>query len=202
MLRTSQTASFLALAISLSALGWAWKLTRTPLPALSERPVQGALLDSPAGARFGVDPGAERVLEIPATGTVQIELSDLAFDDYDPPELRGQGAGVLGPEAFPETVARLHGREVELRGFPLVTGYGDGGARRLLLTRFPPGCCFGNVPVLDEWVAVEVREGAQVDPGTGYDPLLMRGTFLAGERMDESGFVESLYRLEEARPAE
>jgi len=202
MLRFTPTASFLALAISLFALGWAWKLTRASLPALSERPIQGALLDSPAGSRFGVDPVGSRALEIPATGTVTIELSDLAFDNYDPPELRGKEARALEPGAFPETIARLHEREVEVMGFPLVTGYGEEGARRLLLTRFPPGCCFGNVPVLDEWVAVEVREGVQVDPGTGYDPVRLRGTFLAGERMDESGFVESLYRLQEARPAD
>ena len=202
MFRFTQIGSFLALLVSLSALGWVWSLTSAPLPALTERPIRGAPLDSPAGARFGVDPTETSALEIPETGTVSIELSDLAFDDYDPPELRGKEAKALEPGAFPETITKLHEREIEVAGFPLVTSYGDEGAQRLLLTRFPPGCCFGNVPVLDEWIAVEVREGTKVDPGTGYDPVRMRGTFLAGELMDETGFVESLYRLKDAQLAE
>jgi hypothetical protein len=185
-----------SLIISVLALAWVVRATSRPFPALTQRPIVGAPLDAPAGSR--PERGEEEMhFPLPATGPVAIDLVQLAFDDYDPPEIRGAGARALGPEDFPERIASLHEREVELEGFPLITRLAGERADRLLLTRFPPGCCFGTVPVLDEWIAVELEEG-RADPGMGYDPIRVRGKFFAGELLDENGFVESLYRLSAA----
>jgi len=204
LLRFSSLGSITAFFVSLACLVWVWRETAKPLPALTLRPIRGAALDAPLEGQWNMHPaGASREapLEIPDTGAVSIELAHLAFDDYDPPELRGANAEALGPKAFPETIEKLHGREIEIEGFPLIMEFGDEGAQELLLTRFPPGCCFGTVPVMDEWISVSVGEG-DVDPGTGYDPIRMRGRFFAGEVLDDNGFVESLYRLEGAQLAD
>ena len=203
-MKMTSIGSYAALAISVAFLYWTLHATSAPMPALTERPIRGARLDSPAGlygataAANGETKGkAKAMMSIPETGVVPIELSDLAFDDYDPPELRGPDAPALGPEDFPSEIAQLHGRDVAVEGFPLVTRFSGERIDRVLLTRFPPGCCFGNVPVLDEWIAVELQNG-EMDAGTGYDPVRVQGRFRAAELLDDKGFVQSLYRLSEA----
>ena len=184
--------------VGASILTWVVRTTDEALPALTRRPVAGAPIDArPGGSRTKVGASSE-LPPLPAEGRVEIDLATLAFDDYDPPELRGGEGDLLEPEEFPPAVARLHGREVELEGFPLITRVVGERADRLLLTRFPPGCCFGAVPVLDEWVAVELAAGS-MDAGTGFDPVRVRGNFVAGEVLDEKGRVDSLYRLVEAQ---
>ena len=198
--RLPTPASAAACLVSFALLGWVAAETSAPLPALTRRAVVGAPLDAPVE---GGPPRARSsdAFDVPPTGVVTVPFEALAFDAYDPPELRGQDAEPLALEEFPPAAVRLEGREIEIEGFPLVTSFTGDGAERLLLTRFPPGCCFGNVPVVDEWVAVDLGED-RIDPGTGYDPIRLRGVLRVGEALDEGGFVESLYRLEGAGPAD
>jgi len=63
-----------------------------------------------------------------------------------------------------------------------------------LLSRFPPGCCFGSVPVMDEWVEVEAPPGT-----TSLIPDLrveVQGVLEMGEIIGPTGFALSLYRMQ------
>ena len=92
--------------------------------------------------------------------------------------------------------AVLDGRELALVGYPQATRTEDGAVHELILTRFPPGCCFGALPVLDEWVAVTPAEPLEAG-GLG-GRMRVRGRLSVGEQIDPAGFVTSLYRLAEA----
>jgi len=127
-----------------------------------------------------------------------IDFERFAFDDYDPPELRPDPAP-LAHLAFPEPVRVLHGAEVRVSGYPQIALLSGGRIHELMLTRFPPGCCFGAMPVFDEWILVELAEPLDpMDLGVGAEVI---GKLDIGEKLSEDGFVENLYRMHEAKVA-
>lgn len=186
-----------------AALCLVWSLAaaqalRDGLPVFVRR---GTALSSPDMARPATGSEEEPpALEPGPDGVIRPSLADLAFDDYDPPELRVGAGEALGPSAFPPAVAALDGRAVEVRGYPVVVDLEGDSVRGFLLSRFPPGCCFGAVPVPDEWL--DVRGAADTDWGdlVPVSPVTVRGTLEVGERIDADGFVLSLYRLVDAAP--
>jgi hypothetical protein len=68
-----------------------------------------------------------------------------------------------------------------------------------LLSRFPPGCCFGALPFPDEWIAVTLTD--PVAPLAADIPVEVTGTLEVGELLDGQGFVTSLYRMQGERVA-
>ena len=180
----------LGLLVGLGLLGAAWVQAEAPGP-LPAAPVLGARLDAVIEASEEVD------VSVPGPGE-RVDLRRLAFDAYDPPALRG-GSETLGAAAFPESARVLDGRDLVLVGFPLVLDLEAGTVGELLLTRFPPGCCFGAVPVVDEWVRVELLEPLDADEVP--EQAALRGRLEVGEVLDGDGAVDCLYRLVEARPA-
>ena len=137
----------------------------------------------------------------PVTGTLPtlpveegvLDLRRLALPAYDPPELRPPGSGPLGPEDFPPEIRALADERVTVVGYPLVAELDGVETGSFLLSRFPPGCCFGAVPVLDEWIAVEAPAGTPALPPAV--PVRVTGTLEVGEVLDANGFAESLYRM-------
>ena len=178
-----------------AAVGGA-ELPSLPVPA-------GRPLDAPAL----VEGGSPQAREVPTgpqvtgSGTREdpflLDFVHFEFPDYDPPELRGPGAAPLGLEAFPEAVAACHGAVVRLEGFMLTVDFEGGRVESFVLSRFPPGCCFGATPVFDEWVDARPDDGG-VEQVSGYTPLEVVGRLEVGEALDEEGFVTSIYRLREA----
>ncbi|MCB9914458.1 MAG: DUF3299 domain-containing protein [Planctomycetes bacterium] len=169
-----------------------------PLPPAPVRGARGRARRSSARRRTP-RPGERAAREAspstrPAPGE-RVDFARLAFDGYDPPALRG-GGPALGAADFPPAAARLDGVEVELAGFPLVLDLEGREVREFLLTRFPPGCCFGAVPVADEWVRVVLRAplDAQAVPGQA----VVRGRLEVGEVLDDDGGLSGLYRLADA----
>ena len=155
-------------------------------PEPPETRLQGERLDaSVARAR----PTAPR--QAPADGV--LDLSWFLIPGYDPPELRPNPAP-LPRSAFPESVQALHGSRIRLRGYVLALTSG-GPVQEFLLNRYPPGCCFGARPALDEWILVSVSEG--FDPGGPGDRIVeVEGVLEVGELQDAEGFALSLYRIE------
>ena len=87
--------------------------------------------------------------------------------------------------------------QLRARGYLIPTELEDGRVRRGMLTRFPPGCCFGAVPVLDEWIAVTFVEAIDRPPaGSAFE---VAGQLEVGEELDQDGRALSLYRMPRAR---
>jgi hypothetical protein len=148
------------------------------------------------GLRRGQPLDAPAVQVSPATPPDDgglLDMALLALADYDPPELR-PGAEPYSDQRFPDTVRALQGRVFRLRGFPLAAAMDGDQVQTFLLSRFPPGCCFGSVPVMDEWVEVSAPAGV-----TSLDPELrveVQGVLEMGEIIGPAGFATSLYRMQ------
>ena len=185
-----------AAAAALATSAWcAWDVLRAPeLP----RPVvvPGRSL---ARAARAVEPVEPAVWTVPPEDE-PVDFDRFAFPDYDPPELRGAGATALVAADFPDPVRVLDGQSVRVEGYPRAAAVEDGRVTRLLLTRFPPGCCYGALPVLDEWIDVEAVAPLEARGLPVFAAVV--GRLEVGERSAEGGGVHSLYRMTGARLVE
>jgi len=180
-----------------AAATFAW--TTSMLSGAPELPTVAPLRGDPIDRTRTLPDTKEVVLEwsVPALDE-EVDFERFAFDDYDPPELRADGQP-LTPAAFPEPVRILHGAEVRVAGYPQIARMSGGRIHELMLTRFPPGCCFGSMPVFDEWLHVTLT--APLDPMALSSGAVIIGTLDIGEQLTEDGFVENLYRMSGARVA-
>jgi hypothetical protein len=122
-----------------------------------------------------------------------LDMALLALPDYDPPELRPDPEPMLKRQ-FPGAIRALDGHAFRLRGFPLAADVEGESVQTILLSRFPPGCCFGSVPVMDEWVEVEAPEGTRpLNPDLRVE---VQGVLEVGEIIGPAGFASSLYRMQ------
>jgi len=124
-----------------------------------------------------------------------VDFERLVFEDYSPPEFRGDGAEPLRLEDFPEDVRALDGQKVQLAGFMIAVDFKDQKIEDFMLCRFPPGCCFGGVPLFDEWIDCTPTYAEDRD-WSPYEMILVEGTLAVGEVVDEDGFVLSIYRMQ------
>ncbi len=158
--------------------------------------VRGSSFDTPptpVSENGPTEESAEPEIET-RDGVPVIDFAWLAFPGYDPPELRGDNPQPVPPDQYPAAVVPYHDRPVVLEGFPLVLGMQSRQIRSFLLTRFAPGCCFGAVPVLDEWVEVQLEEGLG-EFLSQYATVTVKGHLQIGEELDQDGLVKSLYRM-------
>jgi len=187
---------FAALAALLGAGGAGWglldALSASRGLVLTSVPLRGAAIQGRARAR---STGGQPAPLFDELG--ELQLAGLVVPGYDPPELRADRSP-LGPERLPEPIAALDGREVRVCGFPLPLESGPAGARAVLLSLNPPGCCFGLRPVLDEWILVRSAGAAWVDLDPAL-PATFSGRLEVGELLDEDGHALSLYRMPGAR---
>ncbi len=145
------------------------------------------------GSGHGVTsaPPAENLQE----GTSFITFEDVAFPEYEPPELREVEDEVLELSEFPEAVLKLNGTEVAMDGYMVPVDFEDRKVTSFILSRYLPGCCFGVMPMMDEWIEVEVLE----EEGVDYFPfqiVRVTGEFEVGEVLDDYGYVRSIYRIQ------
>ena len=130
----------------------------------------------------------------PDDSVLAIDFADLAFDDYEVPELRDSEEAMEAVD-FPIDAAELDGRRVTLAGFMLVANFEEKRVTSFMFGRFPPGCCFGAIPRYDEWMIVAADE-LETDDFSPYEMITVTGRLEVGEALDEEGFVQSLYRLQ------
>ena len=180
--------------ITAMAAGWTlgsvWSSTAALPPLSPVAPVQGAPIRSTPERTERALAGPPAIA-VPADGA-EVDFERLAFDDYDPPALR-QASAAMEAAAFPEAARVLDQRRVTLVGFTQAMRVADGSAERVMISRYPPGCCFGTVPVFDEWVLVELNPPVDLVEL----PTIVRatGTLEVGERMGQGNAVECLYRM-------
>ena len=163
------------------------------MPALA---VRGDRLSAPVATAVSDTSGAEITND---SGVVP--LARLTFPEYDPPELRDD-SNPLGVQEFPEGIRSLHDKVITVEGFVLVSSTNAEQINEILLSRFPPGCCFGAVPVVDEWIAVQMQPGVNLNRMSAYEPIQIRGRLAVGERLTPDGAVESLYRMADGQLVE
>jgi hypothetical protein len=68
-----------------------------------------------------------------------------------------------------------------------------GKVQSFILSRTLSGCCFGDMPNIQEWVDVKMMPDHDADY-VPYAPVLVIGRISVGEQVDEYG-ITSLYRM-------
>jgi len=165
--------------------------------ALPLQPVRGERLDA-AVATPEADPDAAEQAPPLVDGLPLVDFGRLLFKDYDAPELRDPPGVPLTAADFPEGARRWDDQEIVIEGYALAAELVDGRIQSVILSRFPPGCCFGTMPVLDEWMDVTLVDGG-TEPFPSTVPVKVAGRLTMGEVLDEGGVVASLYRMSGAR---
>lgn len=96
--------------------------------------------------------------------------------------------------AIPTEVAGLDGQVVTVRGYMVpLTLDAKGGVQSFLLTENQLLCCYGIMPALNEWIAVDMAGGGSA-PLHADRPVTVTGLLSVGEAADSGGAV-SLYRM-------
>lgn len=124
---------------------------------------------------------------------VLLNFDDLADFDYTPPTLEEIENGTERPEQVPAEVLAYDKRIVEIEGYMIPIEVEKGKVQSFILSRTLSGCCFGDMPNIQEWVDVKMEEGQDADY-IPYAPVLVIGKISVGEQVDEYG-ITSLYRM-------
>lgn len=180
-----------------AVLIWAVVDARSRRAALAPLPVAGLPIDAPAAPRVR-RPDRTVIGAGTPESPAAVPFACFAFPDYDPAPLRLDRTP-LDRDRFPPPLGKLDGRVVRVEGFPLILDAREGELTTFLLTRFPPGCCFGLLPVLDEWIEVSLAEPIDFAGVDASRTAAATGTLEVGERLAPDGRVLSLYRLTAAR---
>lgn len=163
-----------------------------PVAAAPEAPTDPP---GPEGAT-GEEAELSRSVPIPVAAEGELPLLDWRFlGDYRyrlPNPRRGEGPEDLRPDQIPPEVLAFDGQQVEIEGFMLVSRFAHGEVHSFELSRHYMGCCFGRAPRMNEWIVVDAPEGVEAKIGA---TMRIRGVLQVGELKDESGWVESVYRM-------
>lgn len=171
---------------------------RDALAGLPPLPVRGAPLVSTVETREGEQAVVARVEgDGTAESPARIPFSFFAFPSYDPASLRIDKTPILA-DSFPEALRPYHGKIVEIRGFMLAVELDGDDVKTFILSRYPQGCCFGAIPVFDEWIDVKVGDGSQDAFEDLRREVTVTGPLEMGEVTDEQGRVQSIYRMQDA----
>ena len=97
------------------------------------------------------------------------------------------------PDQIPESIKKLDGRKVAIRGFMLPVTQKNGVVTEFLLLKDQSMCCYGTMPQMNEWVHVIMTPG-QSAPMVWDIPITVFGKFEVGE-VFENGVLMTIYRL-------
>ncbi len=198
---------FLILLVGIAVLWWSYADARDLERRLPVIPVRGAKFTeaTKASARASsedgaVDPATET---FPGDGSAaspfEIPFRVFEFASYDPPALRTSSEPLAAGE-FPLAAGRFHDRFVRLDGYQIAVDFDGERLKTFILSRYPAGCCFGAVPVMDEWVDVHVSDDEATDGiGATYGKVRVTGRLEIGEAIGDGGEVQSLYRIRDAK---
>lgn len=176
-------------------------------PRAAEAAPQGTLagVEAPASKASAVDGEKGRneasasrdTAEAADDDSIQfLDFADLDWPEYVPSEEREvDEPEVLDAAAFPGSIRKLDGRRISLAGFMIAIEFEDKALQSFLLARFPPGCCFGAIPVFYEWIQVEVPAGVEAKDYSPYVMITVTGRLHVGERLDEDGYATGIYRM-------
>jgi hypothetical protein len=171
-------------------------LTRgAPAGTAPEPVVQGARLDAePAPEPPRESRKLPRLVEKPAPpqeGFHPLTFDDLASYAYKLPPV---GAEPKPTNQIPQAILDLDGRRIAIRGFMIPIKVAGEDVREFVLVRNQFVCCFGVVPLMNEWLHIKMVEGHPC-PYAVDIPITVFGVLRVGE-VWEQGAVMSLYRME------
>ncbi|MEM7305347.1 MAG: DUF3299 domain-containing protein [Planctomycetota bacterium] len=170
--------------------------TGGPLLAGPER-LEPPLGVPPAGGHSSPGSGHASEAAAPADlpeGVTFLTFEKISWPEYEPPELREIEDETLLLSDFPEHLQQLDGERAALDGYMVPVDFEERKVTSFILSRYLPGCCFGVMPLMDEWVEIEVL----VEGGVDYFPfqtVRVMGEFEVGEVLDDYGYVRSIYRM-------
>jgi hypothetical protein len=95
---------------------------------------------------------------------------------------------------FPARANELNGKPVEVNGFMIPLGMGEGKLKKFVLIEVPLSCCFADGPGIDQMIFVSLAPGKELDYASDF-PVTVTGRFQAGVQKNQYGQVESLYRI-------
>lgn len=131
-------------------------------------------------------------------GVKLLTFQDLYLPDYTgEPDFDSESRPTT-EEIFPPEIRALGGQRVALDGFMQPLDFKGRQVTAFVLSPLPPGCCFGAIPRMDEYLEATVIEENGV-PFYGARPIRVIGVLEVGEALDEYGYVTSIYRLDVER---
>lgn len=148
------------------------------------------------------EPVAEQPAQKEQDGPIDLTYQDLSLIDYDvdamldymlfPDEYEDEDTSFL---ELPADLKALDGKEISIVGYMIPGEIKKGNVRDFMLVRDLMGCCFGGVPMPDEWVDVVMDEDAEAEYRP-YMPMRVTGVLTLGGEQDEAGFALGIYRLQ------
>lgn len=150
----------------------------------------GAASNEPAAASLPGDLAA-------ADGPRIVDFSALTRWEAPYPGARYTEDFAVARGGVPDDVALYHGARVRIFGYAEPLPAEAGVTTRLFLLDHPVGCCPTGPPRLHQMIDVRLVPGdSEVAPNA---PILVTGTLEVGPWPDEHGYVESYFRLQDAR---
>ena len=130
-------------------------------------------------------------------GLLRLTFRVLSDFQYDLPDPTRKDAGKR-EDQIPAAVREFHGKLAIIEGYMVPLSSKGGEVTSFYLARDVFGCCFGDMPRINEIVEVRMSGNVGVPMVSGI-PVLVSGRFEVGEEKDEFGYVNSIYRLEATR---
>lgn len=97
-------------------------------------------------------------------------------------------------DEIPPQIRALNGSKIEIEGFMLPLEGEIDNVRTFVLLKDQMACCFGAIPLLNEWVYVEVPQKKKIRSYQDV-PISLRGTFRVGQKF-EGDILVGIYHLE------
>ena len=97
-------------------------------------------------------------------------------------------------EDIPPQIKALSGEKIEIEGFMLPLEGEDDNLQSFVLLENQLACCFGAIPLLNEWIYVEVPKRKRIRSYQD-ELILLYGTQRVGAEF-EDGMLNGIYHLE------
>lgn len=97
-------------------------------------------------------------------------------------------------DRIPEKIWELEGKKVTMQGFMLPYEVVEGKIKSFVLVKNQMACCYGVMPMMNEWLYVTMADGKNTDFFPDI-PIIVTGKFQVGEDVQE-GTVVSIYRMQ------
>ena len=97
-------------------------------------------------------------------------------------------------EDIPPQIKALSGEKIEIEGFMLPLVGEDDNLQSFVLLENQLACCFGAIPLLNEWIYVEVPKRKRIRSQQD-ELILLYGTLRVGAEF-EDGMLNGIYHLE------
>ncbi|HEX4119532.1 MAG TPA: DUF3299 domain-containing protein [Verrucomicrobiae bacterium] len=175
---------------------FAGALYLTTISPARGQPVHGESIDASAPALSAPAPAPTSTLAAMSPGgATKADFETLASFPFDAPNTAVTNKADLEKVAkqIPETVKKLDGKTVRIRGFMMPTKESAGKATEFLITRSQPSCCFSGATGLNEFITVKAAANGVAENMD--DAVAIEGTLHVG-LVTDSGYVVGLYQMD------